>query len=112
LFTTTLLLRLHDEVRRHDLDAVGVELVLDVRMQLRKDLDALEWTVDVGVELVFDVVVLQRLLHDEGLGLRAQARNMLCGVDQHRVDLAPGRVVADGHRRRDQRPALTEAAPV
>ena len=82
-------------------------------MQFGEDLDAFQRAVDVGVELVFDVEVLQRLLDDEGLGLGAQPRGVCSAA---LISMAwtwrHGRIVADGHRRRDQRPALAGGAGV
>ncbi|EXI92243.1 MAG: hypothetical protein AW12_00730 [Candidatus Accumulibacter sp. BA-94] len=105
-------LGLDDEMRRHDLHAVGVELILDVGVQRGEHRYPLEGLVHVREEFVFDVPVGESALIDEGLRQRAQARRLLGRGDEQRVHLPPGGIVADRHLGRHQRPARAGEARV
>ena len=83
--------RVCDVDRRHDLDAVFVEHVLDIGVQPGVELVQVGDVVAVGVDLVVDGVVPQRLLQHERRRLPLQAlgarRDLLDGevVDQRQL---------------------------
>src|SRR5258706_2387317 len=93
-------LRVAEVVRRHDLHAMLVEDVEQVRVQAAGrfharggvPLDALR------CEPVLDVEVGERRLEDARRGFGDDAGRALDRLLHYRVHLAPGRVVADRHR--------------
>ncbi|PRD38391.1 UNVERIFIED_CONTAM: Peroxiredoxin-like protein [Trichonephila clavipes] len=84
-------------VRRQDLDAGLVEAVLDVLPQPGVDVDLVARAVGVGVDLVADVEVAQRLLQHERRRRVQQALGAARGLDQQPVHIPPGHIVADRH---------------
>ena len=90
-------------MRRHDLDAVLVELVLDVRVQHGHDPRQLPGVLEGDPELVADVKVLEAGLEDERRGVAPDPLGLGRRQLEHRLDLPPRGPVADGHRGRHQR---------
>lgn len=81
--------------RRHDLDLELVEDVEDLAVEVGVEKRDPRRVVDVGVQLVGDREVSQRLLQHEVLPAGGEPRGALGGEEQHRLDLPPGGLVAD-----------------
>ena len=85
-------------VWRHDLHAVLVEDVEDVALQLRMQARYGVRVAAMGIDFVADAEIAQFAIEHERRRFGEQARGARHSHQQQRLDLTPGRLVADADR--------------
>lgn len=84
-------------VRRHDLDARLVELILDVLMEFGIDRSHLIGLFGIGVDFVGDVKIVQAGLQHERFWCLENMSGRVRRCNQEFMDRFPGRIVTDRH---------------